>query len=217
MLAVGQVAESEKLFESLPQAGAPAEATDRNAALSDAIRQLIAAVKFQPWRRTRPPELATEWLAESYYQQSLANLPQALRAARKAVEKSPTFGFGWARVAELEFSFGHVSDAVEALDKGLNLSPRNAEVLAVKGFLLGAQNKIRAAIISFEQAMAGRAWQRRDSSALVDEAPQAYKDIDQVMKDQADLVEIVHELRGILSYKGVEPFRGKRRGGGRRG
>jgi tRNA-splicing ligase RtcB (3'-phosphate/5'-hydroxy nucleic acid ligase) len=62
----------------------------------------------------------------------------------------------------------------------------------------------------FEQAMAGRAWQRRDSAVLVDEAPQAYKDIDQVMKDQADLVEIVHELRGVLSYKGVEPFRGKR-------
>jgi tRNA-splicing ligase RtcB len=63
----------------------------------------------------------------------------------------------------------------------------------------------------FETAMAGRVWQRRDSSVLVDEAPQAYKDIDQVMRDQADLVEIVHELRGILSYKGVEAHRGKRR------
>ena len=59
--------------------------------------------------------------------------------------------------------------------------------------------------------MDGRAWQRADVAALVDEAPQAYKDIDQVMKDQADLVEIVHELRGVLSYKGVEPFRGKKR------
>jgi len=63
----------------------------------------------------------------------------------------------------------------------------------------------------FEKAMDGRAWQRADVAALVDEAPQAYKDIDQVMKDQADLVEIVHELRGVLSYKGVEPFRGKKR------
>ncbi|HVM12341.1 MAG TPA: RtcB family protein [Actinomycetota bacterium] len=65
----------------------------------------------------------------------------------------------------------------------------------------------------FTRAMSGRVWQARDAEALVDEAPQAYKDIDQVMADQADLVEIVHELRGILSYKGVESprARGKRR------
>jgi tRNA-splicing ligase RtcB len=63
----------------------------------------------------------------------------------------------------------------------------------------------------FDQAMSGRVWQTRSAHDLVDEAPQAYKDIDQVMADQADLVEIVHELRGILSYKGVEEGRGRRR------
>jgi RNA-splicing ligase RtcB len=57
---------------------------------------------------------------------------------------------------------------------------------------------------AFSEAMAGRTWQVRSAEDLVDEAPQAYKDIDQVMADQADLVEVVHELRGILSYKGVE-------------
>ena len=67
-------------------------------------------------------------------------------------------------------------------------------------------------IEEFERAMAGRVWQRTDAQVLVDESPQAYKDIDQVMRDQADLVEVVHELRGVLSYKGVEPQRGRRRG-----
>ncbi len=57
---------------------------------------------------------------------------------------------------------------------------------------------------AFSQAMVGRTWQARSAEDLVEEAPQAYKDIDRVMADQADLVEIVHELRGILSYKGVE-------------
>lgn len=56
----------------------------------------------------------------------------------------------------------------------------------------------------FSEAMAGRTWQAGSAAALVDEAPQAYKDIDQVMADQSDLVEILHELHGILSYKGVE-------------
>jgi tRNA-splicing ligase RtcB len=60
----------------------------------------------------------------------------------------------------------------------------------------------------FTTQMKGRTWQRDDALRLLDEAPQAYKDINQVMRDQADLVEVVHELTGILSYKGVE--KGKR-------
>jgi tRNA-splicing ligase RtcB len=64
---------------------------------------------------------------------------------------------------------------------------------------------------AFAEAMKGRTWQHADAATLVDESPQAYKDIDQVMVDQADLVEIVHELRGMLSYKGVEPLRRRRR------
>jgi tRNA-splicing ligase RtcB len=61
------------------------------------------------------------------------------------------------------------------------------------------------------QAMAGRVWQEADAEALVDEAPMAYKDIDQVMEDQRDLVEVVHTLHQVLNYKGVEERRGRRR------
>ncbi len=42
----------------------------------------------------------------------------------------------------------------------------------------------------------------RDSAALVDEIPQAYKDIDQVMADSADLVEIRHVLSQLVNVKG---------------
>ena len=72
------------------------------------------------------------------------------------------------------------------------------------------QARREVTVDAFAAAMAGRTWQQADAEALVDESPQAYKDIDRVMADQADLVEIVHELRGILSYKGVE-MRGRRR------
>src|SRR5213075_2668430 len=67
LLAVGQVDRAEKLFDSLgPIAG---QQLFSSAALADALRQLIAAVKLQTWQLNRPPEGATEWLAESYYQQ----------------------------------------------------------------------------------------------------------------------------------------------------
>jgi tRNA-splicing ligase RtcB (3'-phosphate/5'-hydroxy nucleic acid ligase) len=37
---------------------------------------------------------------------------------------------------------------------------------------------------------------------VVDEIPAAYKDIDQVMAHQTDLVEVVHRLRQVVCIKG---------------
>src|SRR4051795_2771890 len=42
--------------------------------------------------------------------------------------------------------------------------------------------------------MAGKVWLADRAASLVDEIPAAYKDIDQVMADQADLVEVEHTL-----------------------
>jgi tRNA-splicing ligase RtcB len=42
----------------------------------------------------------------------------------------------------------------------------------------------------------------RDTEAFVDEIPGAYKDIDRVMADAADLVEVRHVLRQIVNVKG---------------
>jgi tRNA-splicing ligase RtcB len=42
----------------------------------------------------------------------------------------------------------------------------------------------------------------RDSEAFVDEIPAAYKDIDQVMLDAADLVTVRHTLRQLVNVKG---------------
>lgn len=42
----------------------------------------------------------------------------------------------------------------------------------------------------------------RDTAAFIDEIPAAYKDVDIVMKDAADLVEIQHTLRQIINVKG---------------
>ena len=48
--------------------------------------------------------------------------------------------------------------------------------------------------------MAGVVW--GESDAFLDEHPLAYKRIDQVMADAADLVEVVHELRQLVNVKG---------------
>jgi len=162
-LSVGQVEEAETLLSSL----SAADISGRSQRLAGAIRQLIFAVKRQSSPAIQNPQFATEFLAQSYYEQSRAipevSLEAALRLARQAAAKSPEFGFAWERVAELEFSFGHTLSAVDALDKGILLTPRNAQALALKGFLLAAQNQTRDAIAWFDRALAvdsalGNAW-----------------------------------------------------------
>lgn len=51
-----------------------------------------------------------------------------------------------------------------------------------------------------DAAMTGIEWRRTD--AFLDEVPGAYKDIDVVMADAADLVEVQHVLRQIVNVKG---------------
>jgi tRNA-splicing ligase RtcB len=51
--------------------------------------------------------------------------------------------------------------------------------------------------------MQGKIWLADRAKALIDEIPSAYKDIEQVMADQADLVEVRHTLSQILNYKGT--------------
>jgi tRNA-splicing ligase RtcB len=51
--------------------------------------------------------------------------------------------------------------------------------------------------------MQGKVWLAARAAALVDEIPAAYKDIDQVMADQADLVTVLHTLHQVLNYKGT--------------
>jgi tRNA-splicing ligase RtcB len=73
------------------------------------------------------------------------------------------------------------------------------------------QARKQLTIESFSVAMGIAAWQHANAKELLDEHPSAYKPIDVVMRDQADLVEIEHELHGIANYKGVEAVRRSRR------
>ena len=162
LLSVGEVAKAEDVLGSI-SAG---DASSRPQHLAAALRELIAAVKRQEISAPTP-QLTTEFLAKSYYEQSRAerdvSLARALLSARHAAANSPQFGFAWERVAELEFSFGHTEAAADALEKSLALAPRNAQALALKGFLLTAKNKTRQAIGWFDRALEadsalGNAW-----------------------------------------------------------
>lgn len=54
---------------------------------------------------------------------------------------------------------------------------------------------------TFAERMKGITWNEDDE--LLDEHPDAYKNVDEVMAAQADLVTIEHRLHQVLNYKGV--------------
>ncbi len=151
LLAAGQVPEAVRLLENNPSAAA------------GALRELIAVVTQKPAAQSAPPALASDWLARSYRLQAESKLSAALDAARRAASKSPGFAATWIRVAELEFNFGNLDAAERALDKGLALSPRHAQGMALRGFILAGQNQFTKALQSFDDAIAadpalGNAW-----------------------------------------------------------
>jgi Flp pilus assembly protein TadD len=141
LLAVGQVDEATVLLQNI------------STPLAEALRQMVSTVKGKPQSRGASLALASEWMAESYTLQAQSKLESALEAARKATLKSPNFGFAWARVAELEFSFGRSAAAQAALDKSQALTPRNAQAHAIRGFAHAAKGRTKAAEQSFEDAI----------------------------------------------------------------
>lgn len=142
-LGAGQAGKAEALLTNLP-------ASSTHAA---ALRWVMAAVRGDV---DQPPEVhtsASEWLGLSYYYQARRELAFALHAARRAVRRSTNFGYAWARVAELQFSFGRAREADEALERALTLSPRNAQAHAQRGFVLLARGSMDEAATAFETAL----------------------------------------------------------------
>ncbi|HXJ75469.1 MAG TPA: TonB-dependent receptor, partial [Candidatus Dormibacteraeota bacterium] len=155
LLAAGQV---DSALAGLPEAG-------RLGPVTRALQEMVETVRGEELDpATAPaPRTTSEWMARSYLWQAHSRLDEALAAARAAQEQSPQFGPAWVRVAELEFGFGRVPQAQAALDRGLALSPRHAQGLALRGFLLAAANRNTEALGAFEQAIAidgalGNAW-----------------------------------------------------------
>ena len=83
--------------------------------------------------------------------------------------------------------------------KGCALALNSAPHGAGRMYSRSAARK-RFSRAELDAAMAGIEWRKTD--AFLDEIPAAYKQIDQVMADAADLVEIQHTLRQIVNVKG---------------
>lgn len=160
-LGVGQVAAAEPLLSAIAAtADSPLPGTGRAAthpALAKALRRMIEVVKDPVQARNltvEPGQLATEWIVLSYQRQAAGDLTGARAAATECVTKDAEFGFGWTRLAELEFGFGRIKEARRALANARRISPRNAQSMALSGFLAVAEFDTREARRTFDEAIA---------------------------------------------------------------
>lgn len=133
--------------------------------LVESIKLLIDVVRLPETKGDAPqaPSTPEGRMALSYALQARGNLDGALSAAKEASVITPESGFVWARIAELEFSFGHNDRAIEAVNRALELSPRNAQARSLKGYLELSKNRLPAAQQEFSQAIVvdpalGNAW-----------------------------------------------------------
>ncbi|MGO3281137.1 MAG: RtcB family protein [Brevibacterium aurantiacum] len=94
-------------------------------------------------------------------------------------------------------SMGTASYVVEGLgsEMSFNSSPHGAG----RNF---SRSKARKTFTHDQLREAMQGIEYRDTDAFIDEIPQAYKDIDQVMEDASDLVRIVHEFHQVVNCKG---------------
>ncbi|MEE8385876.1 MAG: RtcB family protein [Dehalococcoidia bacterium] len=73
------------------------------------------------------------------------------------------------------------------------------------GRVLGRKAAKKALDIDeFKNQMAGKTWQDRDAADLLDEAPNAYKPIEQVLLDSKELVCPTARLTQFINYKGTK-------------
>ena len=94
-------------------------------------------------------------------------------------------------------SMGDASYVV--VGKGNRLSLNSSPHGAGRNYSRSAARKTFT-LEQLREAMTGIEY--RDTDAFIDEIPAAYKPIDQVMADAADLVIIQHTLRQIVNVKG---------------
>ncbi len=150
-MAHGEIETTEELLSGHWNLGAHAE-------LTTSIKEFIQGLNYSPENSHTEQAFVSETtrttkLIRSYLAQSSHDLEKALEFAVAAAHGSDTFGYAWARLAELYFSFGHISKMEEALGRAISISPDNAQAVTLEGFIHLANNQPDSALASMQEAI----------------------------------------------------------------
>ena len=101
---------------------------------------------------------AAAWLAQSYVEQALFRIDDALSSARIATRIASRIAtedaLAWARVAELEMANGNLDAAQQGANAAVALDPQLSKTQTVLGFAQLTQMQTGPAMVAFERAIA---------------------------------------------------------------
>ncbi len=118
-----QLAAADKLTEKDEEKDAVLDARVENDQAANRLAQRIEALRKE--LEAAPQPTAPAWIVLARYLEADAKLPEAVRAADKAVEIDPRSVSAWALAARLRESAGSLGDAAEALRRLAEIDRRN--------------------------------------------------------------------------------------------
>lgn len=153
-LNIGRVEEAEAAI-------ARALARDENSADALALRTILHVVRNDRAQALRDADRAVQLaptsspalIAQSYARQANFDLEGARASLREASQKNPSDALAYARLAEIELSFGDVDRANQAAALAKNLAPDLARTQTVSGFSELAAINTDAAQKAFTRAI----------------------------------------------------------------
>jgi tetratricopeptide (TPR) repeat protein len=103
-----------------------------------------------------PGTEAFGWRARGRLEMAGGNLHGAAQAFDRALQYAPDDASLWVDIARLRFSGGEQAQAIEASVKAVQLDPRNARALELRGMLVREQYGLYAALLWFEAGLKAR-------------------------------------------------------------
>ena len=154
LLNIGRVEEAEAAIER-------ALAIDAEAADAYALRTILHVVRNDRAQASRDadravtlaPNSSTALIAQSYARQASFDLEGARDSLRTAVEKNPNDALAYARLSEIELSFGDHDRASDAAVEATRLAPTLARTQTVRGFSHLAEIDTGAARTAFARSI----------------------------------------------------------------
>jgi Flp pilus assembly protein TadD len=144
LLSAGRVRQAETFWTERPQ---------DQPGVAQALGYLVNLVQGREQQLVLSNQSATECMARSYALQKQRDLKGARLAVQEALTRSPDWGYGWIRLAELDFAHGDHHAARTAIDRGLRYAPKNAAGWALLGYVEAAEGKYDRARLAFENAI----------------------------------------------------------------
>ncbi|MEW8647018.1 MAG: FecR domain-containing protein [Candidatus Thiodiazotropha endolucinida] len=141
-------------YPPLPEAPGKADTLAQEAIKAIVQNRLEEATELAKQALQQDSQSAAAYMAQSYVNQAMFDIPAALANSKKAAELAPQNALAQARLAEVWLMTGHTRSAREAANQAITINPELSLAHTVLGFASLRDIYLNAAKTAFEKAIA---------------------------------------------------------------